>query len=201
MAEPTVRSRSPLAEVVTAGRQGYIIGDAGVHVREIAGVAAISIAVRKGRSAEVIAILSQHVGAAVEDAAKRFAGNGLAICGVAPGQWLALARASSAGSPIEAVRASLAGLAAVTDQGDGRLMLEVSGPRARDALAKGIPIDLDPAAFKVGDVAHTSASLVGLQIALVDPAPTFEIVSARSTAGSLWSWLFASAAEYGIEVA
>jgi sarcosine oxidase subunit gamma len=101
---------------------------------------------------------------------------------------------------LDGVRADLDGLAAVTDQGDGRVVLEVSGSRARDALAKGVPVDLDPIAFKVGDAAQTSASHIGLQIALVDDTPTFEITSARSTAGSLWSWLVASAAEYGIEV-
>jgi len=88
----------------------------------------------------------------------------------------------------------------VTDQGDGRLIVEVAGPRARDALAKGIAIDLDASAFKVGDAAQTSAAHIGLQIALIDDIPTFEIISARSTAGSFWSWLVASAAEYGIEI-
>lgn len=72
--------------------------------------------------------------------------------------------------------------------------------RARDALAKGIAVDLDASAFKIGDAAQTSAAHIGLQIALIDDTPTFEIISARSTAGSFWSWLTASAAEYGIEV-
>jgi sarcosine oxidase subunit gamma len=124
----------------------------------------------------------------------------LAITGTAPGQWLAVSRGPEPQTRLDGVRADLDGLAAVTDQGDGRVVLEVSGSRARDALAKGVPVDLDPIAFKVGDAAQTSASHIGLQIALVDDTPTFEITSARSTAGSLWSWLVASAAEYGIEV-
>jgi sarcosine oxidase subunit gamma len=112
-----------------------------------------------------------------------------------------MARPTAVGAALDTLRAELDGLAAVSDQGDGRVILEISGARARDALAKGIAVDLDPDVFKIGDLAQTSASHIGLQIALIDAAPTFEIASARSTAGSLWAWLTASAAEYGIDVA
>jgi len=200
MAEPHAQHRAPLAGVATTGRIGRATGDVGVRIREITDAAAIAIIARKGRSADVAAVLSRHVGATVLDAAKRAAGKGLAISGTAPGQWLAVTRPAGTGTPLDALRADLDGLAPVTDQGDGRVILEVSGTRARDALAKGIAIDLDPVAFKVGDVAQTSASHIGLQIALIDAAPTFEIISARSTAGSLWMWLTSSAAEYGIDV-
>lgn len=199
MAEPHVQRRSPLAEMAAIGRMGRTIGVAGVHIREITDVAGLAIIARKGRAADVAAVLSRHVGSDVPDAAKRIAGNGLAICGTGPGQWLATAQMDG-GTSLDALRADLDGLAAVTDQGDGRVVLEVSGSRARDALAKGIPVDLDASAFKVGDLAQTSASHIGLQIALINAAPTFEIVSARSTAASLWAWLIASAAEYGIDV-
>lgn len=201
MAEPRVLHRSPLSGLAVTGRVGRTIGVAGVRIREITDTAGLAIVARKGRSADVTAVLARHVGSTVLDAAKRAAGNGLAVSGMGPGQWLATAQTTASGGPFDALRVDLDGLAAVTDQGDGRVILEISGTRARDALAKGIPVDLDPIAFKVGDVAQTSASHIGLQIALIDAAPTFEIVSARSTAGSLWAWLTASAAEYGIDVA
>jgi heterotetrameric sarcosine oxidase gamma subunit len=201
MAEPNAQRRSPLAGTASIGRIGRTIGVAGVRIREITDAAAIAIIARKGRSADVAAVLSRHVGAPVPDAAKRVAGNGLAISGMAPGQWLAMAHSTGAGAALDALGAELDGLAAVSDQGDGRVIVEVSGPRAQNALAKGIAVDLDPAVFKIGDLAQTSASHIGLQIALIDAAPTFEIVSTRSTAGSLWAWLTTSAAEYGIDVA
>lgn len=199
MAEPHVQRRSPLAGTASIGRIGRTIGVAGVRIREITDAAAITIIARKGCSGDVAAVLSRHVGASVTDSAKRVAGNGLAVSGMGPGQWLAMA--TGADAPIDALRSELDGLAAVSDQGDGRVIVEISGARARDALAKGIAIDLDPGVFKVGDLAQTSASHIGLQIALIDAEPTFEIVSARSTAISLWAWLTASAAEYGIDVA
>jgi methylglutamate dehydrogenase subunit D len=199
MAETHVQRRSSLADVAAVGRLGRTIGVAGVHIREITDVAALAIIARKGRTVDVVAVLSRHVGSDVPDAAKRSTGNGLAISGTGPGQWFATAQ--TGGAALEALRADLEGLAAVTDQGDGRAILEVSGARARDALAKGISIDLDAGVFKVGDLAQTNASHIGLQVALIDTTPTFEIVSARSTAASLWAWLVASAAEYGIDVA
>jgi sarcosine oxidase subunit gamma len=186
--------------VAATGRIGRSIGVAGVHIREIIDVAGLAIVSRKGRASDVAVVLSRHVGSDVPDAAKRIAGNGLAISGTGPGQWW-LATAPRAGALLDTLRADLDGLAAVTDQGDGRAILEVSGPCARDALAKGVPVDLDASVFKVGDLAQTSASHIGLQIALIDATPTFEVVSARSTAASLWAWLIASAAEYGIDVA
>lgn len=200
MAEPHVERRSPLAGVAAAGRVGRTIGAAGVQIREIRNAASIAIVARKGRAADVVAVLSRHVGLPVPDAANRTAGNGLAISGTGPGQWLAMAQPTGVSNPLDGLRVDLDGLAAVSDQGDGRVILEVSGPCARDALAKGIAVDLDPLVFKVGVLAQTSASHIGLQIALIDAVPTFEIVSARSTAGSLWAWLTASAAEYGIDV-
>jgi sarcosine oxidase subunit gamma len=199
MAEP-IQILSPLTGVLAKGRHGRPVGVAGVSIREITGVSAIAIIARKGRATDVAAVLSRHAGAPVADAARQTTGNGLSITGTAPGQWLAVARPSSPGHVLNALRGDLAGLAAISEQGDGRILLEVSGSSARDALAKGIPIDLDASAFKVGDAAQTSASHIGLQIALVDEKPTFEITSARSTAGSLWSWLSASAGEYGFEV-
>lgn len=199
MAE-SIQALSPLAGVIAKGRHGHAAGAAGVTIREITGIGAIAIIARKGRVADVAAVLSRHVGTPVADAAKQAVGNGLSVTGTAPGQWLAMARTSSPSHVVNALRGDVVGMAAVADQGDSRVVLEVSGPRARDALAKGIPVDLDAIVFGVGDAAQTSASHIGLQIVLIDDQPTFEIVSARSTAASLWSWLSASAGEYGFEV-
>lgn len=201
MADRKVPGRSPLAGLATPQRLGVPAPDPGVRIREIADFAAIAIIAKRGRAGEVTAILSRHVGGSVGDTAKRAGSGDLSVTGTAPGQWLAVGRGPDGQSQLQALRADLGGGAAVTDQGDGRVLLEVTGPRARDALAKGVTIDLDAMAFKAGDAAQTSAAHIGLQIALIDESPAFEILSARSTAESLWSWLVASAAEYGIEVA
>jgi sarcosine oxidase subunit gamma len=41
---------------------------------------------------------------------------------------------------------------------------------------------------------------INTQIDMLDDAPTYQLAAPRSMAGSFWSWLAASAAEFGYEV-
>ena len=79
-------------------------------------------------------------------------------------------------------------------------MLRLSGDRVRDVLAKGVPVDLHPRNFRTGDVASTLVAHIGVQIEQLDDRPTFQLMAFRSLAGSLWSWLTKSAAEFGYEI-
>ena len=92
-------------------------------------------------------------------------------------------------------------MAAVTDQSDGYAVLRLTGPRLRDTLAKLIPIDVHPRAFKIGDVAATVAFHVGATFWRLDDgpdgAPVIEVAVFRSLAGSFWHALSDSAAEFG----
>ena len=66
-------------------------------------------------------------------------------------------------------------------------------------LAKGVPLDLHPKVFKAGDVATTLVAYIGVQIDRIDEA-TWQLTAPRSMAGSFWSWLSASAGEFGYDV-
>lgn len=124
-------------------------------------------------------------------------GRGLDLVWAGPAQWLAVSddRAIAA-----RLAGELAGIAAVSDQSDGRAALRLSGPKLRDTLAKGCPIDLHPRAFRPGDTAITAIAHIGVQFWQVDEASTFDILVARSMAGSFWTWFSAAASEFGIEV-
>jgi heterotetrameric sarcosine oxidase gamma subunit len=198
MADATLQSMTPLHGRARLGRSGRADGDAGVVIREIKDFDIIQVIARIGKGADVSSVLAAGVGAEIADKPRRVTGNGLAVVGTAPGQWLVVAR--TAGDGLINLRTSLVGCAAVSDQGAGKCLLEVSGPHARDALRKGIPVDLDPVAFKTGSSAQTAAAHIGVQISLLDDVPTFELITAASTAGSLWSWLCQSAREYGLLV-
>jgi len=87
----------------------------------------------------------------------------------------------------------------VSDQSDARLVLHLFGPRVRDVLAKGLAVDLHPKVFKPGDVAVTLIAYIGVQIDVLDDT-TYQLTAPRSMAGSFWSWLSASAAEFGYDV-
>jgi sarcosine oxidase subunit gamma len=95
------------------------------------------------------------------------------------------------------LRECFAGLASVCDQSDGRCVIRISGPSARDVLAKGIPLDLHPRVFGPGQAAVTLAAHIGVHIWQIDDMPTYEIAVFRGFAGSFWHWLMESAAEFG----
>ena len=120
----------------------------------------------------------------------------------APGRdsgWRCRSSCRTATSP-PTLSAKLQGLASISDQSDGRAVVRISGPRARDVLAKGLPIDLDPSVFAPGSAATSVISLMGVTLWQVDDAPTYDIAVFRSLAGSFWKWLTDSAAEYGYTV-
>ena len=118
----------------------------------------------------------------------------------ASSQWFAAAETSAETDFVPRLRERLAGLASIADQSDGRVVLRLSGDRVRDVLAKGVPVDLHPRNFRTGDVASTLVAHIGVQIEQLDDRPTFQLMAFRSLAGSLWSWLTKSAAEFGYEI-
>jgi sarcosine oxidase subunit gamma len=91
-------------------------------------------------------------------------------------------------------------LASISDQSGGRTVLRVSGPRARDVLAKGLPIDLHPRVFAPGSAATSAIALMGVQLWQIDDRPSYDIALFRSLSASFWRWLASSAAEFGYEV-
>ena len=117
-----------------------------------------------------------------------------------PGQWLLIAEDRAGFADALAL---LSDVAAVADQSSGRAALRLSGAHVRDALAKGCMLDLHPVAFPVGMAALTSIAHIGVHLWRAQDGPegaVFEIMVARSFAGSFWSWLSASVAEFGCEV-
>jgi sarcosine oxidase subunit gamma len=94
----------------------------------------------------------------------------------------------------------LAGQAAVSDQSGSRAVMRVSGPRVRDALAKGCMIDLHHRAFGPGDAAMTSIAHIVAHVWQLDNIPTYDLVVSRSMAASFWSWFETSAAQFGYTV-
>ncbi|TAJ34552.1 sarcosine oxidase subunit gamma family protein, partial [Bosea sp. (in: a-proteobacteria)] len=144
--------------------------------------------------------VEQSLGLALPTAPRIVSSAGHDVIWSGPDQWLLRARSRG---EMPSLIAELARYAAVSDQSDARAALRLSGPHLRDALAKGAMIDLHPAAFAVGDAAATSVAHLGVQLwRLPDAAEgsAFEIMVARSLAGSFWSWFAASAAEFGCRV-
>lgn len=88
----------------------------------------------------------------------------------------------------------------LTDVSHGRAALRISGPRARELLAKGCNVDLHPTKFLPGQCAQTSIARVSILLHLTNAEGYFDLYCARSYAGSLWQWLTEAAAEFGYQV-
>ena len=124
----------------------------------------------------------------------------MSFVGYGPGQWLAVSEALAGDGLARDLAQRLKGLASISDQSGGRTVLRVSGPRARDVLAKGLPIDLHPRAFAPGSAATSAIALMGVQLWQIDDTPSYDIALFRSLSASFWRWLASSAAEFGYEV-
>jgi methylglutamate dehydrogenase subunit D len=66
----------------------------------------------------------------------------------------------------------------------------------RDALSKGVVVDLHPETFRPYDTATTSVALIGVTLWLL-PNGAFRFAVARSYAASFLRFLVASAMEFG----
>lgn len=125
------------------------------------------------------------------------AASGETLVWAGPDQWLIVAERTG-GRDLESELAPLvAGLAAVTDQSDARVIVKVRGAHARSLLAKGIPIDLHPIAFPARGAVVTHASHIGVILWQLDDEPTYELAVFRSFADSFASWLRSAAGEWG----
>jgi len=91
-------------------------------------------------------------------------------------------------------------LGAVTDLSHARIAIRVSGPKAAWVLAKGLALDLDPAAFPPMKVAQSAIHEVGVIVRRLS-ADSFDLYVYRGFALSFWEWLTEAAAETGYRVA
>jgi sarcosine oxidase subunit gamma len=200
VSERHLRPLSALAAVATPGRFGKADGEPGVIIEERAGLGLATVASRKGQAEALKEAVEAAYGVALPESSRVAQGAAVSFIGYGPGQWLAVSESLGAESLARELGQKLKGLASVSDQSGGRTVLRISGPRARDVLAKGLPIDLDPRAFPLGSAATSTISLMGVQLWQIDDTRSYDIAIFRSVSHSFWRWLTASAAEYGYEV-
>jgi len=181
------------------GRLGRAQSPPGLTVRELTQFSLATVIARKGQSAAASLAAQQACGAALPMRPVVTSGAGLDFVWSGPGQWLALE--TPVADAAEARLGTMLGAhASIFDQGGSRNLLELSGPRVRDVLAKGVSIDLHPRAFKTGDAAVTTASHLAVHLWQVADDPVYRLLVVRTYFDSLWRWLALSTAEYGCEV-
>lgn len=200
MAKVRLQPRSPFAGLIKPGRYGAQGGAPGVRLSERTGLALFVISAAGRKSGEVAAKVLSITGLELTDGPSWASNDGFALIGTAPGQWLAAVEGKTALALLAKLAAGLKGLATIVDQSDGKAVLRISGPRARDTLAKGCSLDLHPSVFRPGKASTTPVALIDCVIWQVDQTPTYDLAVPTSFAESFWSWLTASAAEFGYTV-
>lgn len=203
MAEPAPAFVPALEGLAGAGRYGRSDGDPGVIINEVMAAGLASIVARRDRSAALAEAVGSAFGMDLPAAGRWAQGDrlsGLSLVWSGPGRWLACRIPAPAEGMEDYLRAACGVPAAIVDQSHAGMLLNATGRRIRDALAKGLPIDLDPRAFGIGQAAVTAVAHVGVHLWQINELPTYRLLVPRSYAGSFWHWLSASAAEYGLEV-
>ena len=194
----SLAERSPLSGIALPGHYGRT-GATGIVIEEVTGLASASVICKREKRFALINAINTAFGIVLPDGPRRVTRGHITFAGIGPDQWLASADGADAANFAARVRARIGPFAAVSDQSDARVVVRVSGHNVRDVRAKGVPVDLHPSAFKPGDVACTVVGYINTQIDMLDET-TYQLAAPRSMAGSLWSWLTASAAEFGYEV-
>ncbi len=162
------------------------------------------VSARKGQLPALMKRVRDRYGIELPSGPRRVHAAAVAFIGVGVGVWLASLEAGADVASLNgfgaSLRSFLAGTASVSDQIGSYLILRLTGPRVREALAKLVPLDLHPRAFAPGGAASTIASHVPLTLWRLDDesgSAVFELAVPRSYSGSFGHAIAESAAEFG----
>jgi sarcosine oxidase subunit gamma len=175
-------------------------GEAEVAIAQLPQYALATVIARKGTQTRLAARVAEVFGCELPEVPRRVAAGPLAFAWAGPGRWLASTQPSEAWGFEAQLRRELADYALISDQSDALVVVGIRGPKAREALAKGLPIDLSPREFAPGQVAITVVAHMGVTLWQLDTAPTYELVMLRSYAASFCQGLVDAAAEFGLRI-
>jgi len=119
----------------------------------------------------------------------------LALC-VRPERWLLLTLPASPGLTASLWQRACEGVAGAVDLSGGLVALHLGGRHAREALARGCRLDLDPDVFPTGHAAATIMAQVATILAAL-PAGML-ILTPASTARHFREWLTGAARPFGL---
>jgi methylglutamate dehydrogenase subunit D len=184
---------------VFRGHDGTARAKAGVTLAGRPRVGLASVMARKGQHDAVLLNVREAFGLILPVSPMCVTDGSTAFVWAGPGHWLAVADDDPL--TFEArLRARVQNCASICGQSDGRSIIRICGPNARDALAKIVPIDLHPREFGPGHAAVTLAGHIGIHLWQIDAIPSYDIVMFRSLAAALWQSLIESSEEFGLAV-
>jgi sarcosine oxidase subunit gamma len=201
-----IRLESPLVRCDLSRLAASPPGDAQVIATERAFLGHLDVR-GDARDARFGAAIERVVGVALPLSANTVVASSEAtIWWLGPDEWLVTTPGDRVASIEADLRAALAGVrSAVTDVGSAQAVVVLRGPSAREALAKGCPLDLHPKVFGIGRCAQSHLAKAAILLRPIPPGgaleeSAYEIVFRRSFADYVWAWLADAAAEYGFTV-
>ncbi len=191
---------SALRSVIEPGSYGRkTAGGPGITLCERPNLSIVQVAAYADTAETTRAVIRSLVGAFPSPRANRsIMVESTQICWVGPHKWWIIE--TDRRDRAESMSRELGDGAAVTTQGHGRSCIRLSGPGARDLLAKGCTLDFNPRLFSTGHCAQTNLGHVNALIICVDDEPLFDLFVMRSFAVSFWEWMTDAAQEFGYRV-
>jgi methylglutamate dehydrogenase subunit D len=174
--------RSPLAGIAEPGQFGARREMPGVRLSVVHPASIVTVIARAGCAEPLAAAMAQLKNVAVHWAGFE--------------QYYVVGTDRPDGALYRELSERLHGIAAVTDQSHGRIIIRIAGPKVRETLAKGTPVDLHPDEFPIGKSAVTQMSHVGVHLTRTGE-DAFELSVFRGFAESFWEWLTQQAGEFG----
>ena len=118
---------------------------------------------------------------------------------LSPDEWLIIVPFATRAQTIDELKRALAGKhVSITDVSANRTILELSGSKAREVLAKGCGLDLHPRTFKAVQCAQTVVALSHAVIWQVDETPTYRVRVRPSFAAYLTDFFIDAMKEYAL---
>lgn len=118
---------------------------------------------------------------------------------LSPDEWLIVVPFATRAQTIDDLKRALAGKhVSITDVSSNRTILELSGSKSREVLAKGCGLDLHPRAFKAGQCAQTVVARSQAVIWQMDETPTYRVLVRPSFAAYLTDFFIDAMKEYAL---
>ncbi len=193
----TFMRQAPLDHLALPAQARDDLGQAGLGLGELRFQGAVNLRARRDDPAARQA-LEAALGTALPGVNATAAAGELTLIGLGPDEWLEV----GGDGPAVAQRLEGGGqgqFVGVTDVSENYCTLVVSGPKAREVLAKGCPLDLHPDVFKTSDAAGTLVAKATVVLWLQADG-SFRVLVRRSFADYLYRWLDDAGREYGVAV-
>jgi len=194
---------SAFAGKLAPGRHAVAAEGRGVTFREILARDLVQVAWWSGSEIIVKGALAKDLGFVIAETPQMATERGLMTAfQVAPDRtWIAAPDVARLGRRLAAVIAPDRGV--LTELGQAHSILRLTGPSAREVLARHLAIDLDPTVFAAGSFAVTGmqhASVLLHAVRDMAGADMFDLYLPRSLAVSLFERLTATAHGFGYAI-